>query len=203
MRAPILASIALVFILFAAFSGCASQGAAPQKYAQETGENMTTKADAASTERIAEKGDTLKVDYVGKLPNGTVFDTSIKAEAVKAGFQLRPSYEPLEFTVGAGQLIEGFDSGVLGMKEGETKVVTMPPEKAYGQRREDAVISIPLDRIGNSAALRVGAMLSAQGGATGKVIEIANGTAKIDFNPELAGQTLVFTIKVISIAKGK
>jgi FKBP-type peptidyl-prolyl cis-trans isomerase 2 len=206
MRSSILATLALVFILFAAFSGCAQQGAAPQQQTantQKTGENMSINpANATSNGKTVEKGDTLKVDYVGKLTDGTVFDTSIKSEAEKAGLPSRPSYSPLEFKVGAGQLIEGFDSGVLGMKEGETKVVTMPPEKAYGLKRDDAIISIPLEKIGNSSNIKVGSILYAQNGASGKVVEITNATAKIDFNPELAGQTLVFTIKVISITKG-
>ena len=159
-------------------------------------------ASVAPTEKTVEKGDMLKVDYVGKLMDGTVFDTSIKSEAEKAGLPLRPSYEPLQFAVGAGQLIEGFDTGVFGMKEGETKTVTIPPEKAYGQKRADAIISIPIEKIGNSSSIKVGALLHAQNGASGKVIEIVNGTAKIDFNHELAGQTLIFTINVISITKG-
>jgi FKBP-type peptidyl-prolyl cis-trans isomerase 2 len=159
-------------------------------------------ASTTPAEKTVETGDTLQVDYTGKLTDGTVFDTSIKSEAEKAGLPLRPSYSPLEFTVGAGQLIEGFDTGVLGMKEGETKVVTMLPEKAYGQKNANAVMSIPIEKIGNSSSIKVGSLLYAQNGASGKVVEITNGTAKVDFNHELAGKTLVFTIKVISITKG-
>ena len=149
----------------------------------------------------AQKGDTVSVDYVGKLQNGTLFDTSIKSEAQKAGFPLRPSYAPLEFKVGAGQMISGFDAAVIGMKEGEEKTVTLPPEQAYGQVQAGAVISLPLSQIGNSESIKVGSVLQANNGAQGTVIEITNGTAKIDFNHELAGKTLVFTIKMIKIQK--
>ncbi|MFA6489077.1 MAG: peptidylprolyl isomerase [Candidatus Micrarchaeia archaeon] len=150
---------------------------------------------------VVAKGDTVQVDYIGKLENGTVFDTSIAAEAKKAGLPLREKYDLLEFQVGAGQMIKGFDSGVLGMKEGEEKIVTIPPAEAYGNRDEAAVISIPVDRIGNSENIKVGVELQAQNGAVGKVVAIENGTAKIDFNHELAGKTLTFTIRMAKIIK--
>ncbi|MFH1056909.1 MAG: FKBP-type peptidyl-prolyl cis-trans isomerase, partial [Candidatus Micrarchaeota archaeon] len=62
-----------------------------------------------------ERGDLVAVDYLGTLDDGTVFDTSIKVEAEKAGLPLRTSYEPLEFTVGAGQMIKGFDDAGVGL----------------------------------------------------------------------------------------
>ena len=150
---------------------------------------------------VAAKGDTVQVDYIGRLQNGTVFDTSIASEAKKAGLPLRDKYDLLEFTIGAGQMIAGFDSGVIGMKEGEEKNVTIQPAQAYGERNEAAVITIPVDKIGNSENIKVGMELSAQNGAVGKVISIENGTAKIDFNHELAGKTLVFTIRMAKIFK--
>lgn len=160
---------------------------------------------ASNTTAAVQKGDTVRVDYVGKLENGTLFDTSLQAEAKKAGLEPRPSYEPLEFKVGAGQMIAGFDAGVVGMREGQEKTVKLPPSQAYGERREDAVISIPVASIGNSQNIKVGSMLFAQNGAAGRVIELTNGTnatAKIDFNHELAGKTLIFAIKMVSIKKG-
>ncbi|MFA6907800.1 MAG: peptidylprolyl isomerase [Candidatus Micrarchaeia archaeon] len=149
----------------------------------------------------AANGDTVSVNYIGKLTSGKLFDTSIKEEAQKAGFPLRPSYSPLTFKVGAGQMIAGFDAGVVGMKIGEEKTVTLLPAQAYGEKNPDAIISVPLDKIGNSSSIAVGSVLYAQSGATGKVVEIANGTAKIDFNHELAGETLVFTIRMVNITK--
>jgi FKBP-type peptidyl-prolyl cis-trans isomerase SlyD len=87
------------------------------------------------------------------------------------------------------------------MKEGEEKIVTIPPAEAYGNRDEAAVISIPVDRIGNSENIKVGVELQAQNGAVGKVVAIENGTAKIDFNHELVGKTLTFTIRMAKIIK--
>ena len=146
-------------------------------------------------------GDTVHVNYIGRLTNGRLFDTSIKEEAQKAGFPLRPSYAPLSFTVGAGQMIPGFDAAVVGMKQGEEKTVSLSPEQAYGGRRGDAIISVPVGKIGNSSSIKVGALLHAQNGANGKVVGIENGIAKVDFNHELAGETLVFTIRMVGIQK--
>ena len=149
------------------------------------------------------KGDTVQVNYIGRLTNGKLFDTSIKEEAQKAGFPLRPSYAPISFKVGAGQMIPGFDAAVVGMKQGEEKTVSLPPEQAYGAKRDDAIISVPVARIGNSSSIKAGALLHAQNGATGKVVEIAGGIAKVDFNHELAGETLVFTIRMVFVQKAK
>lgn len=197
MAQRLLASLGMVLLLVF-LSGCVANAENEKNNASEViGMSKTNTSNPAT----AEKGDTVFVNYIGKLENGTVFDTSVEAEAKKAGLPLRQSYSPLEFTVGAGQMIAGFDSGVVGMKEGEEKIVRIAPEDAYGNRREDAIISIPVANIGNSESIKVGSMLYAQNGASGTVIEIENGTAKVDFNHELAGKTLVFTIRMVRISK--
>jgi peptidylprolyl isomerase len=82
----------------------------------------------------AQNGDVITVHYVGKFPGGKVFDTSIKAEAIKAGlFSPARDYKPLQVTLGAHQVISGFEDALVGMKINETKEVTLPPEKAYGR----------------------------------------------------------------------
>ncbi len=94
-----------------------------------------------SQEVYAVNGDTVKVDYIGMFENGKVFDTSMEniakdnATYVKAlSFEYRPTgYTPLEFVVGAGQMIKGFDEAVPGMKEGDQKTVTIPYDKGYGE----------------------------------------------------------------------
>ena len=86
------------------------------------------------SESGAQKGDTVSVHYLGKFPGGKVFDTSMKAEAVKAGlFSPARDYKPLQVTLGAHQVISGFEEALMGMKVNETKEVTLPPEKAYGK----------------------------------------------------------------------
>jgi len=201
-------AIPLVFILFASLFGCASFGSGAQNQIPMSSaslvelENKSLIGDIIANKNIAAaNGDTVSVNYIGKLSTGALFDTSIKEEAQKAGFPLRPSYAPLSFTVGAGQMISGFDAAVVGMRIGEEKNVTLLPAQAYGEINADAVISVPLDKIGNSSGIKVGALLYAQNGAAGKVIEITNGTARVDFNHELAGETLVFTIRMVNITK--
>ena len=86
------------------------------------------------SETIAQIGDTVSVHYVGKFPGGKVFDTSMRAEAVKAGlFNLARDYKPLQVVLGKRQVISGFEEALVGMKINETKEITLPPEKAYGR----------------------------------------------------------------------
>lgn len=88
---------------------------------------------AAYTGSVA-AGDTVSVNYVGRLQDGTIFDSSIESEAKKsAHYTAGRKYEPLSFTVGAGQMIKGFDAGVVGMKLGEKKTITIAPKDAYGE----------------------------------------------------------------------
>ncbi|QQG48155.1 MAG: FKBP-type peptidyl-prolyl cis-trans isomerase [archaeon] len=86
------------------------------------------------SELAAQKGDTVSVHYLGKFPGGKVFDTSMKAEAVKAAlFSPARDYKPLQVELGKHQVITGFEEALMGMKVNETKEVTLPPEKAYGK----------------------------------------------------------------------
>ena len=94
---------------------------------------------------VVEVGDTVTMDYTGKLLDGEIFDTSDSEIAIGAGlYEPGRPYEPLEFIIGSGRMIEGMDSGVLGMKEGESKTLTIPPEKAYGPADPDRIQVIPL-----------------------------------------------------------
>jgi FKBP-type peptidyl-prolyl cis-trans isomerase 2 len=86
------------------------------------------------SELTAQNGDTVSVHYIGKFPGGKVFDTSMKAEAVKAGlFNLARDYKPLQVVLGKHQVISGFEEALVGMKINETKDITLLPEKAYGR----------------------------------------------------------------------
>jgi peptidylprolyl isomerase len=81
----------------------------------------------------AQNGDTVSVHYIGKFPGGKVFDTSMKAEAEKAGlYSPARDYKPLQVVLGKHEVISGFEEALMGMKVNETKEVTLPPEKAYG-----------------------------------------------------------------------
>lgn len=94
----------------------------------------------------AQKGDTVLVDYVGSFANGTVFDTSIAAQAETAGiYTLSREYAPLNITLGQGQVIPGFENAIPGMRKGETKTVTILPAQGYGVYDPAKVTTIVLD----------------------------------------------------------
>jgi FKBP-type peptidyl-prolyl cis-trans isomerase 2 len=83
----------------------------------------------------AKNGDKVRVHYIGKFPGGKVFDTSLEKEANRAGiYQKGRDYKPLTVTLGAGQVITGFNDAIIGMKPGEEKTVVLPPEQAYGKK---------------------------------------------------------------------
>jgi peptidylprolyl isomerase len=140
--------------------------------------------------KIAKSGDTVKVDYTGKLADGTVFDTSV-------------GKQPLEFTIGSGQVIPGFDKAVTGMKVGETKTVTIPVDEAYGQRRDDLIYVVDRSRLPQDTEPQVGQQLRATGADGSSVImtiiEVDETTVTLDANPPLAGKDLTFEIKLLEI----
>jgi len=189
----------------ALFFGCAQNGAPPtinqgtpqQQPASNNGIQTGGDTLANSSAKVAKKGDTVQVDYIGKLTDGKVFDTSIQQAAIDAGIPQRDKYEPLEFTVGAGQMIAGFDAAVVGMKEGEEKTVTLPPEKAYGTSNKDMVLPIDVSALGEN--VKVGDRFYSSNGVGGTVTKIEGGKAYLDFNHELAGKTLVFYIKLLKV----
>lgn len=150
------------------------------------------------TSRKIENGDTISVNYVGKLEDGTIFDTSVKEVAVEAEIynQMR-NYEPLTFTIGEGQMIKGFDEGVVGMQVGEEKTLTIPPEEAYGEYREEFVREIPVDAVDFTP--EVGMRLATDSGLTGTITNVNENNFVVDFNHELAGKTLIFSVKVVSV----
>ncbi len=155
---------------------------------------------STGTVLTVKNNDTVLIDYTGSFQNGKVFDTSVKADAEKAGLPLRQAYAPLEFTIGAGQVIKGFNDGIIGMKVGEEKTITVPPADGYGEKNPALVQDIPRENIEGN--ITVGTMLSSPTGSTGRVVEVTNSSVKVDFNHELAGKTLVFKIKLVEITPG-
>lgn len=157
---------------------------------------------AKDTSKKIENGDTISVNYVGKLEDGTIFDTSLKEVAIEAGtYNQMRNYEPLTFTVGAGQMIKGFDEGVVGMQVGEEKTLTIPPEEAYGEYREEFAREIPIDAVDFTP--EVGMQLATDNGLMGSITKVSENNFVVDFNHKLAGKTLVFLVKVVSVEERK
>ncbi|MDD2678901.1 MAG: peptidylprolyl isomerase, partial [Candidatus Nanoarchaeia archaeon] len=134
--------------------------------------------------------DTVSLHYTGTLEDGAVFDSSV-------------GKQPLTFTAGAGQMISGFDSAVMGMGVGDKKTFTLSPSQAYGEVRQDLIHGMGkadlMNALGQEPA--VGMVLSASNGMTGTITNISNEIVSIDFNHELAGKALTFTIEVVDIKK--
>ena len=144
--------------------------------------------------KAIEAGDTVSVHYTGRVEKGEVFDSS-------------KGRRPLTFTVGAGQIIRGFDEAVVGMTAGESKTVTIPPEMGYGPRREELVVDIPKDTVPEGMELEKGMMIELvdpQGNKIpAEVFEILDEVVKMDLNHFLAGKILVFDIKVVESGPAK
>jgi len=135
-------------------------------------------------------GDTVKVHYTGKLVNGEQFDSS-------AG------REPLEFTVGAGMMIKGFDAALPGMAVGDKKTVNIPAAEAYGEKDPEAVIPFPKENVPADMKLEPGMQLTLtnQQGQPFPVVvtEIQDDVILLDANHFLAGEELVFDIELVEI----
>lgn len=136
------------------------------------------------------QGDVVKVHYTGKLVSGDKFDSS-------------EGREPLEFTVGAGQMIKGFDAAMPGMEVGDKKTVNIPAADAYGEKDPTAIIEFPKDNVPADMKLEQGMQLtlSNQEGQPFPVVvtEIKEDIIVLDANHFLAGQELVFDIELVEI----
>jgi peptidylprolyl isomerase len=144
--------------------------------------------------RRVRPGDRVRVHYTGRLPDGTVFDTS-------------EGREPLEFTLGRGQIIPGFERAVLGREPGTFVIENVPARLAFGERRESRVLHVPLERLGRGAAPRVGQTVDLPGSggeqARGVVLDIADGSAVVDTNHPLAGKDLTFEIHLVEVVESR
>jgi peptidylprolyl isomerase len=139
----------------------------------------------------AKSGDTVTVHYTGTLDDGTVFDSS------EGG-------EPLEFAIGAGNVIPGFEQAVIGMSPGDSKTATIPSDDAYGPYFEERVLVVERQQIPADLPVDVGSQLQIQqeGGMTIPVIvtDVTEAEVTLDANHPLAGEDLTFNIRLVAIA---
>lgn len=138
----------------------------------------------------AKSGDTVKIHYTGTLEDGTQFDSS-------------SGRDPLEFTLGSGQVITGFDKAVEGMAVGDSKSVNIPPEDAYGPRHDQMIQDIPKTALPDDLEPTEGMALQAKG-QDGRVINltvtsVGDETITVDGNHPLAGKSLNFDIRLVAI----
>lgn len=136
---------------------------------------------------MIEQGKKVKVHYTGRLDEDNIFDSSV-------------GREPLEFVVGEGTLIPGFENGVIGMSQGEKKTIELSVDEAYGQLREELISDVPKENL--PEGVQVGQSLQAmteQGPINVVVTEINETTAKVDANHPLAGKNLIFDLEIVEV----
>ncbi len=142
--------------------------------------------------KIVKKGDKVKIEYVGKLEDGTVFDST------------ENHGQPLEFEAGAGMLLAAFEENVIGMGEGEEKKITLSPGEAYGDYNPELVRDLPKNCFPQDQKIEAGMvfLMKLQNGKQYpvRIVEVEDEKIKVDLNPPLAGKTLIFEIKVLQIA---
>ena len=135
------------------------------------------------------KGDTVRAHYTGTLEDGTVFDSSRERE-------------PLEFVLGKGMLIPGFEAAVEGREVGETVTVTIAPEDAYGETDPELLFTVPRAQVPDHIPLTVGVPLqlsNEQGQMDVTITEVGADEITLDANHPLAGKTLTFEIEIVSV----
>lgn len=142
----------------------------------------------------SKKGDVVKMHYKGTLSDGTVFDSS-------------QGRDPLEFTLGAGMVIPGFDQGAMDMEVGQKKILNIPAKEAYGDRRDDLIVKAPRDTFPKDMTPEVGQQLGLPQ-PNGHVIpvtvvEVADDEITLDANHELAGKDLTFEIELVGFGEAR
>lgn len=137
-----------------------------------------------------ENGHVVRVHYTGRLITGEIFDSSL-------------GREPLEFTIGEGEMIPGFEQGILGMTVGEKKTIQVPCELGYGKISEDMIIEVPISHLPEDMPTEVGTPVTinlANGGSIPAIMTAVNeNTVTIDANHPLAGKDLIFEVQVVEI----
>lgn len=136
------------------------------------------------------KGDTVKVHYTGTLDDGTTFDSS-------------KGREPLEFTVGSGMVIAGFDDAVMGLEPGQTNKVRIPPEKAYGESHQELILTVPKDKFPAGIVLSEGEQFALPQPDGRRmpvtVTKVTDTEVTLDANHALAGKALTFEVELVEI----
>lgn len=157
---------------------------------------MAKKADkketaASDSSAVVKEGSIVSVEYKGTFDDGVMFDAS------------EVHGKPLEFTVGARQVIQGFDKALVGMKKGEEKKVRLPPAEAYGEHNPEYLKKVPKSDLPNETPLKAGMILGVKlpngTNLPVKIAEVTETEVTIDFNHPLAGKALNFEFKVVDI----
>lgn len=151
-----------------------------------------------------EDGDTVTFEYTARVADGPVFDTTREsvAETEDLKGEHNHEYEPFTVTVGAGEVIQGIDEALVGMEEGEETTIEVPPEKGYGERTEDSIEEHETARFKEMLrveTLHEGMQVRSQDGDVGEIVHAGPETVRVDFDHDLAGETLEFDIEILDV----
>ncbi|TQQ81525.1 FKBP-type peptidyl-prolyl cis-trans isomerase [Halonotius roseus] len=153
-----------------------------------------------------EAGDTVVIEYVGRFPDGSVFDTSRYEVAEEHGLVDAQDADPddyasLSFGVGDEEVIEGLEQGVIGLTVGDTETLTIPPEEGYGEFDDDKVREYEPEVFEGMVGQppEVGMHVHAENGLHGDVTAVTDDVVEVDFNHELAGRTLEFEVEILDM----
>lgn len=140
---------------------------------------------------LTKKGDNISVHYTGTFPDGTVFDSSVGGQ-------------PLQFELGSGMVIPGFDSGLTGMAIGEKKRIEIPAAEAYGEASPENMITIPRTDIPADMHIEIGTVLNMHQDGTGQVmqvtvVDLTTDSVTLDGNHPMAGKDLIFDVEIMAI----
>ena len=153
-------------------------------------------AKAKKTTAKAKEGDLVKINYTGKLKDERIFDSSHSQDG-----------EPLELTVGSGQVIPGFEKAVIGMSVGDSKTVEIAAQEAYGSYRDELVVEVGKEKIPDDLTLKIGRQLvlrQAEGPSIKVVVtDVSEQSVTLDANHPLAGQDLTFEVQLVEILSSR
>lgn len=161
----------------------------------------------------AQQGNTVRVHYTGTLQDGSIFDSSEVTEQASCGCDCSSSggcgtdtdcgSEPLEFTIGGGNVIPGFEKAVLGLSVGESIKVTIPADEAYGPRHDQMVAVVDRSELNGEIepieGQQLEVVLQDESSMPVLITEVTETTVTLDANHPLAGQDLTFDIKLLEI----
>jgi FKBP-type peptidyl-prolyl cis-trans isomerase 2 len=137
---------------------------------------------------MIQKGSTIQVHYVGKFEDGSVFDSST-------------GRAPLQFTIGANQVIPGFENGLIGLNVGDKVTLNIPAEEAYGEVRQDLIIEVKNEQLPGKVEIGQTLQTNTQGQTINLVVkEIYEESVLLDANHPLAGKELIFDIDIVEVA---
>ncbi len=151
-------------------------------------------------EKMVEKDDRVRVDYTISLENGTLLDTTSREVATNAKISVSHSFAPFTLIVGEYQFVRGFEDALIGMKENETKEITIPAALGYGIKNANLIMTFPVEQLDLTVKKEVGGIVYS-GKMKGIITEINKDEVTVDFNHPLADKTLKASITVVEIKK--